>query len=88
MVGGGSGGTNDRPETDHVTSGPMRGLEKYPDSANRHPDGQNGDSMTESAKWGQFRENLPCSKIQIQVNVYKTVLIAFLKRYLQSNNVK
>ena len=22
------GGTNERPETDHVTSGPMRGLEK------------------------------------------------------------
>ena len=52
--------TNETPGTDHVISGPMRGLEKklHPmDQTDRHPDGF-GDSMTESAQWGRFSENL------------------------------
>ena len=52
------GGTNERPVTDHVTSGPMRGLKKlHPmTKSSRHTDGH-GDSMTELAQWGQFNEN-------------------------------
>ena len=55
--GGGMGGwANERPGTDHVTSGPMIGLEKTAlDGANTntqpHMDGH-GNSMTESAQWG------------------------------------
>ena len=59
--GGGRGLTNERPGTDHVISGPMRGLEKnctqWRRKTNRHTDTQthgHGDSMTESAKWGRF----------------------------------
>ena len=57
-------GRNDEwPGTDHVTSGPMRGLEKSaPDGAepqnHRTTDGYGG-SMTESAQWGRISENLP-----------------------------
>ena len=47
------GRTNERPGSDHVTSGPMRGLEIFsPDGANGH-----GDSMTEMAQWGRISEN-------------------------------
>ena len=36
---GGGGGTNERPGTDHVTRGPMRGLKKTaPDGANTPTD--------------------------------------------------
>ena len=51
----GRGATNERPGTDHVISGPMRGLEKNPaaDGTDRqthtHSD-RHGDSMTESEK--------------------------------------
>ena len=45
------GGTNERPGTDYVTSGSMRGPDKTaPDGANKHTDRQtdgHGDSMTE-----------------------------------------
>ena len=41
-------GTNERPGTDNVTSGPMRGLEKKFDCAHRQTDGH-GNSKTESA---------------------------------------
>ena len=54
------GGANDRPGPDHLTSGPMRGLKKTaPSGANTQTDGHtsgHGDSMTESANWGQFSE--------------------------------
>ena len=49
-------GTNERSGTDHVTWGPMRGLEKnctrWRRTTLRHRD-----YMVESAKWGQFSEN-------------------------------
>ena len=52
--------TNERPGTDHVISGPMRGLKKPAfDGANKLTDTQtdgHGDSMTESAQWGRFSE--------------------------------
>ena len=56
---GAGGRTNERPGPDHVTSGPMRGLEKKLHSMaqnHRQTDGH-GDSVTESAQWGQFSEN-------------------------------
>ena len=60
--GGRGGRTNERPGTYHVTSGPMRGLEKTsPDSADRQTDVQTfgySPSMTESAKWGRFTDKL------------------------------
>ena len=45
--------------TDHVISGPMKGIKKKTasDGANRQTDGH-GHSMTESAQWGQCSENL------------------------------
>ena len=48
-----------RPGTDHGTSGPTRGLEKMLMMAHtsRHTGGHS-DSMTESAQWGQFSENI------------------------------
>ena len=50
------GTTNERPGTDHVTSGPRRGLEKnVPDGAHTQTD-RHGDSMTESTRWGSFSE--------------------------------
>ena len=53
---------NDRPGTNHMTSGPIRGLEKKTatNAANRHTNKQkdgHGNSMIESAKWGRFSEN-------------------------------
>ena len=52
------GGTNKRPGTDHVISGPMRGLGKKtaPNGADKQTSGHGG-SMTESAQWGRFSEN-------------------------------
>ena len=51
------GRTNERPGTDHVTSGPMRGLEKnctrWRRQTHIQTDGH-GDSMTESAQWVRF----------------------------------
>ena len=47
-------GTKDRPGTDHVISGPMRASKIAQTS--RHPERRNGDSITESAKWGRFSE--------------------------------
>ena len=42
------GGSSERTETDHVTSGPMRGPEKNaPDGADKQTNGH-GDSMTKS----------------------------------------
>ena len=57
----GDGGNNDRPGTDHVTSGAMRGLEKTAPMAHtdRSQTNRHGDSMTEFAQWGQFNENPP-----------------------------
>ena len=54
------GRTNETPGTDHVISGPKRGLNKTaPDSAGRQTDRQtdkhtdgHGNYMTESAQWG------------------------------------
>ena len=54
----GGGRTNERPGTDHVTSGPMRGLKKTASNgANKQTSGH-GDSLTESAQWGRFSENV------------------------------
>ena len=53
------GRTNERPGTDHVISGPMRGLEKKPHpmaQTDRHPHGH-GDSMTNSAQRGGVAES-------------------------------
>ena len=48
--------------TDHVISGPMRGLKKTAsDAANRQISGH-CDSMTESAKWADSVKNLLKSK--------------------------
>ena len=67
---GGGWKTNDRPETDHVTWGPMRGLKNNGrllcspgtsfaplglNGAEPHTDGH-GNSIKESAQWGQFSE--------------------------------
>ena len=41
---------------DHVTPGPMRGLEKNYTQRRTHTDGH-VDSITESAQWGRFSEN-------------------------------
>ena len=56
--GGGGGGWPMRGlGTDHVISGPMRGLKKTAsDGTNRQTSGH-CDSMTESTKWGRFSEN-------------------------------
>ena len=54
--GGGRGGTNETPGTDHVIWGPMRGLEKNC-TQRRTPTDGHGDSMTEMAQWGRFSEN-------------------------------
>ena len=51
------GRINERPGTDHVVSGPMRGLKKTaPDGADTHIHGH-ANTMTESARWGLFSEN-------------------------------
>ena len=56
------GETNERPETDDVTSGPIRGTKKMHTMAqtdrqtDRQTDGH-GDSMTESAKLGLCSDN-------------------------------
>ena len=47
--GGGGGRTNERPGTDHVTSGQMRALKKNCTRWRRQTDGH-GDSMTEMAQ--------------------------------------
>ena len=58
-VGVDSGGENEMHGTNHVTSGPMRGLKKctrWHKQTHRNTFGH-GDSMTESAQLGQFSEN-------------------------------
>ena len=46
------GRTNERPVTDHVTSGPMRGLGKmHPMAQTNKQTSGHGDSMTELAQW-------------------------------------
>ena len=54
------GSTNERPGTDHVILGPMRGLEKnftrWHGQTHRHTEGH-GDSMTNSAQRGRVGEN-------------------------------
>ena len=66
LGGRGSGGrergsTNKRPRTDHVISGPMRGLKKTaPNGADRQTHRQtprHGNFMTESAQWGPLSES-------------------------------
>ena len=55
--------------SDHVTSGPMRGLKKTaPDGTNKQTNGH-GDSMTESAQWGRFNENRYLSNMQFKSNL-------------------
>ena len=57
---GWGGRTNERPGTDHAISGLMRGLgnKLHPMAlTDRQTDGH-GNSMTKSAKWGQFSENI------------------------------
>ena len=53
--------TNERPGTDHVMSGPMRGLQKnctrWRGTTEPHPD-RHGDFMTESAQWSRFSEKI------------------------------
>ena len=56
-------GVRGRPGTDHVNSGPMRGLEKKlhlmaqtDTQTDRHTDGH-GDLLTNSAQWGRVGEN-------------------------------
>ena len=45
--------TNERPETDHVISGPMKGFKKTaPYGADRQTGHGHGDSMTESTQYG------------------------------------
>ena len=60
--------------TDHVISGPMRGLKKnrvrWRKHTDRHTDGH-GDSMTESAQWGRFSENTT-----VILNYYNTASIS------------
>ena len=54
------GMTNDRPGTDHVTSEPMKGLKictQWRTHTEPKTDGH-GDSLTESAQWGRFSENI------------------------------
>ena len=49
--------TNERPGTDHMILGPMRGLKKTAhNGADIQKDGH-GDSMTDLAQWGPFSEN-------------------------------
>ena len=53
----GAGGlTNERPGTDHVITGPMRGLKKNCTRWRTHTDGH-GDFMTNSAQRGRVGEN-------------------------------
>ena len=62
--GGGQGrerdGSNQMPGTDHVASGPMRGLKKncirWRKQTSRQTDGH-CNSMTESTQWGHFSKN-------------------------------
>ena len=53
--------TNERPGTDHVTSGPMKGLKKMHPMAHREEEKKqangHGDYMTVSAQSDQFSEN-------------------------------
>ena len=64
MGGVGWGGTNEWPGTDHVTSGPMSGLQKEPapndtDTQTFRQTHRHGHSMTESAQWARISENAP-----------------------------
>ena len=53
--------TKERPGTDHVIAGPIRGLEKTAsDGADKPTDTQTDghrDSTAESAQWGRFSKN-------------------------------
>ena len=52
-------GTNERPGTDHVISGPIRGLKKlHPMAQNHRQTDRHGNTMSESAQWGRFSEKL------------------------------
>ena len=67
-----AGRTNERPGTDHVTSGPIRGLGKKLHLM-AHTDKQtngHGDFMTNSAQWGQVGENLVVKFRNIETYVY------------------
>ena len=68
------GGTNERLRTEHVISGPMRGLKKLNLMAQTHKqtDGH-GDSMTESAQWGRFSDNY--------IRTYKLYMVVLLIEY-------
>ena len=50
------GKTNERPGTDRVISGPMRGLTKNCTQWRKQTYGH-GNSMTELAQWGRFSEH-------------------------------
>ena len=69
--------TKKGPGTDHVISGPMRGLKKLQQMAqtDTHTDGHRN-SMTKSAQWGRFIENTCFSLF----NAFLAVLSSFLKR--------
>ena len=60
------GSTNERPGTDHVILGPMRGLEKnftrWHGQTHRHTEGHAG-SMTNSAQRGRVGEKLQNSDL-------------------------
>ena len=83
------GRTNGRPGTDHVISGQMRGLKKrigWRKHTNRQTDKQKTDghcdSMTESAQWGQFSENILCLREHLN-GIWKKLWAIYL---LQSKN--
>ena len=53
-----------------MISGPIRGLGKTaPDGADTHTHGH-GDSMTESAQWGQFSENMKFARCLLGSKVW------------------
>ena len=56
---GEGGGTNERPGTDHVTKGPMRGLQKLQlmPQTDTEKDIWTWRLYAESAQWGRFSEN-------------------------------
>ena len=62
--GGGGRGTNERPGSDHMISGPIRGLKKTTDDGADTQRHGIGDSITELAQLGRFSENCPKTCVQ------------------------
>ena len=81
-------GINERPGTDQMTSGPMRGCGKnctrWRRQTNTHTDGH-GNSMTESTQWRPLSENY-----RLYIILYEDRPMSLLELMLvyNGNNIK